>query len=82
MPYLFLFMFLQAILIKSVHYAKKCLLYLICKLSVLTECEGKLSPYLGPSMNGMVTGRNTKICCHGFILALFQSNTANKLDSE
>ena len=37
---------------------------------------------LGPSINGLVTGRNTKLCCRGFILALFQSTTANKIDSE
>ena len=38
--------------------------------------------YLGPSLNGLVTDRNTKLCCQGFILALFQSTTANKIDSE
>ena len=37
---------------------------------------------LGPSINGLVTDRNTKLCCQGFILALFQSTTANKIDSE
>ena len=37
---------------------------------------------LGPSINGLVTDRNTKLCCRGFILALFQSTTANKIDSE
>ena len=37
---------------------------------------------LGPSMNGLVTDGNTKLCCRGFILALFQSTTANKIDSE
>ena len=37
---------------------------------------------LGPSINGLVTDGNTKICCRGFILALFQSTTANKVDSE
>ena len=43
--------------------------------------------YLGPSINGLVTDGNTKLCCRGFILAgfilaLFQSSTANKIDSE
>ena len=37
---------------------------------------------LGPSINGLVTERNTKLCCRGFVLALFQSTTANKIDSE
>ena len=30
----------------------------------------------------MVTDGNTTLCCRGFILALFQSITANKIDSE
>ena len=38
--------------------------------------------YLGPSINGLVTDGNTKLCCQGFILALFKSTTANKIDSE
>ena len=33
-------------------------------------------------MNGLVTDGNTKLCCRGFILALFQSTTANKIESE
>ena len=37
---------------------------------------------LGPSINGLVTNENAKLCCQGFILALFQSTTANKIDSE
>ena len=37
---------------------------------------------LGLSINGLVTDGNTKICCCGFILVLFPSTTANKLDSE
>ena len=37
---------------------------------------------LGPSINGLVTDGNTKLCCRGFILALCQSNTANKINSE
>ena len=39
-------------------------------------------PGLGPSINGLVTDGNTKLCCRGFILALFQSSTANIIDSE
>ena len=38
--------------------------------------------HLGPSINGLVTDGNTKLCCRGFILALFQNTTANKIDSE
>ena len=30
---------------------------------------------------GLVTDGNTQLCCRGFILALFQSTTANKIDS-
>ena len=37
---------------------------------------------LGPSINGLVTDGNTKLCCRGFVLALFQSTTAYKIDSE
>ena len=37
---------------------------------------------LRPSINGLVTDRNTKFCCRGFVSALFQSTTANKIDSE
>ena len=37
---------------------------------------------LGPSINGLVTNRCTKLCCHGFVLVLFQSTTANTIDSE
>ena len=37
---------------------------------------------LGPSIDGLVTDRNTKLCCRGFILALFQSTKANRIDSE
>ena len=33
-------------------------------------------------MNGLVTEGNTKLCCRGFILALFQSSTDNTIDSE
>ena len=37
---------------------------------------------LGPSINGLITNRNTKLCCRGFVLALFQSTTACKIDSK
>ena len=37
--------------------------------------------YLGPSINGLVTDGNTKLCCRGYILALFQSTTANEIGS-
>ena len=33
----------------------------------------------GPSINGLVTDRNTKLSCRG-LLALFQSTTGNKID--
>ena len=38
--------------------------------------------YLGPSINGLIADGSTKLCCRGFILALFQSTTANKINSE
>ena len=34
------------------------------------------------SINGLVTEENTKLCCRAFILMLFYSTTANKIDSE
>ena len=34
---------------------------------------------LGPSINGLVTVGNTKLCCRGFVLALFQSTTVYKV---
>ena len=37
---------------------------------------------LGLSINGLVTDGNTKLCCRGFVLALFRSTTAFKIDSE
>ena len=37
---------------------------------------------LGPSINGLVTDGKTKLYCRGSILALFQSITAGKIDSE
>ena len=44
--------------------------------------DSKCLFYLGPSLNGLVTEGNTKLCCQGFVLALFQSTTAYKLDSD
>ena len=38
--------------------------------------------YLVPSINRLVTDGNTKLCCRDFVLALFQSTTAYKIDSE
>ena len=35
--------------------------------------------YLGPSINGLVTDGNTKLCCRGLVLVLFESTTTNKL---
>ena len=43
---------------------------------------GSSRPELGPSLNSLVTNGNTNLCCRGCILALFQSTTANKIDSE
>ena len=40
-----------------------------------------IQPDLGPSI-GLLTEGNTKLRCRGFILALFQSTTANTIDSE
>ena len=37
---------------------------------------------LGPSINGLVTDGNTKLCYHGFVLSLFQTTTAYKIESE
>ena len=35
--------------------------------------------HLGPSINGLVTDGNSKLCCRGFILTLFQSNKVAKI---
>ena len=40
------------------------------------------SVWLGPIINGLVNDGNTKLCCQGFVLAVFQSTTAYKIDSE
>ena len=34
-------------------------------------CKIPVHLSLGPSINGLVNDRNAKICCRGFILALF-----------
>ena len=53
------------------------------KLDIKRHSPSILYVYnLGPSINGLVTDGNTKLCCQGFILALFQSTTANTIDSE
>ena len=45
--------------------------------------SGELSfKYLGPSINGLVTDGNVKLCFRGFILAMFHSTTAYKINSE
>ena len=50
---------------------------------ILKFCAEKIYQlYLGPSINGLVTDKDTKLCCRGFILPLFQSTTAIKIDSE
>ena len=41
-----------------------------------------LKSRLGPSINRLVTDGNSKLCCRGFIIALFQSTTANTIDFE
>ena len=46
------------------------------------QINGDDEQNLRPSINGLVTDGNTKLCCQGFILALFQRTTANKIDSE
>ena len=46
------------------------------------KSAGNLSLNLVPSINGLVTDGNTKLCCQGFVFALFQSITAYKIDSE
>ena len=49
----------------------------------LKKSAGKIIQYmLGCSIKELVTEGNTKLCCRGFVLALFQSTTANKIDSE
>ena len=53
------------------------------KFSTMVNVISPIShQYLGPSINELVTDGNTKLCCRGFILALFQSTIANKIDSE
>ena len=47
---------------------------------VQTICKGHQK--LEPSINGLVTDRNTKLCCWGFALALFQSTTAYNIYSK
>ena len=37
---------------------------------------------LGPSINGLVTDGNTKLCCRGFVLTLFQSTKTYKIGFE
>ena len=44
--------------------------------------DSKCLFYLGPSINGLVTEGNTKLCCLGSVSALFQSTTSYEIDSE
>ena len=52
-----------------------------CRLFLIVS-SGHLRFALGPSINRLVTDGNTKLCCGGFVLALFQSTTSNQIDSE
>ena len=47
-----------------------------------TVCINTSGSRLGPSINRLVTDGNTKFCCRGFVLPLFQSTTAYNTDSE
>ena len=70
---------------KSYNKSERNVLAKACKRQELFDLYKKLQgdiQYLGPSINGLVTDGNTKLCCRGFILALVQSSTANKIDSE
>ena len=51
-------------------------------MALFSSITNSCTVILGPSINRLVTDGNTKSCCRGFILAIFQSNTANKIDSE
>ena len=56
-----------------------CRSILACQWTVYkSTCKCKL----GPSINGLVTEGNIKLCCRGSVLALFQSTTACKIDSK
>ena len=35
---------------------------------------------LGPSIKGLVTDGNAKLCCYGFVLVLFPSTKAYRID--
>ena len=50
--------------------------------TVTCRTKNSIGFYLGRSINGLVTDGNTMLCCRGFHLPLFQSTTANKVDSE
>ena len=43
------------------------------------EEEEKIGEKLGPSINGLVTDGNAKLCCRGFILSLFKELQPIKL---
>ena len=48
----------------------------------LSNYQFKSTHVLEPSINRLVTGGNTKLCCFCFVLALVQNTTANKIDLE
>ena len=50
----------------------------LAKFSFLNE----KSYNLVPTIYRLVTDGNAKLCCRGLILGLFQSTSANKIDSE
>ena len=67
------------------------LVYKVCGLSTTPQrvkcCVSSESALfaktkLRSSIKGLVTEGNTKLYCRGFVLALFISTTANKIDSE
>ena len=46
--------------------------YLLLRPAGRAQISLSLCQNPGPSINGLVTDGNTKLCCHGFILALFK----------
>ena len=49
---------------------------------ILTFDYLNTSNYLGPSINRLVTDRNTKFSCRGFVLAQFQSTSVYIIHSK
>ena len=50
------------------------------QMQVVSQLEIQVN--FRPSINGLVTDGNTKICCRGFVLGPFQSTTACKINSK